>query len=69
MFRCPCCRFCLLSETDEVHEVLLVGGMTRMPKVQSKVEAFFGKPPSRGVNPDEVVAMGAAIQVKIKQRA
>lgn len=44
-------------------EVLLVGGMTRMPKVQSKVEAFFGKSPSRGVNPDEVVAMGAAIQV------
>lgn len=44
-------------------EVLLVGGMTRMPKVQAKVEAFFGKPPSRGVNPDEVVAMGAAIQV------
>lgn len=50
-------------ETDDVHEVLLVGGMTRMPKVQTKVEAFFGKPPSRGVNPDEVVAMGAAIQV------
>ena len=46
-----------------MHEVLLVGGMTRMPKVQAKVEAFFGKPPSRGVNPDEVVAMGAAIQV------
>ena len=35
-----------------------------MPKVQAKVEAFFGKPPSRGVNPDEVVAMGAAIQVR-----
>ena len=50
-------------ETSDVHEVLLVGGMTRMPKVQAKVEAFFGKPPSRGVNPDEVVAMGAAIQV------
>lgn len=48
--------------------MLLVGGMTRMPKVQSKVEAFFGKPPSRGVNPDEVVAMGAAIQVKMKIR-
>lgn len=46
-----------------MHEVLLVGGMTRMPKVQAKVEAFFGKPPSRGVNLDEVVAMGAAIQV------
>lgn len=52
-----------------MHEVLLVGGMTRMPKVQSKVEAFFGKPPSRGVNPDEVVAMGAAIQVKTKDDA
>lgn len=49
-----------------MHEVLLVGGMTRMPKVQAKVEAFFGKPPSRGVNPDEVVAMGAAIQVCIR---
>ncbi|CAB1101413.1 HSP70 [Ectocarpus sp. CCAP 1310/34] len=59
------CKDCMRDaglETNEVHEVLLVGGMTRMPKVQSKVEAFFGKPPSRGVNPDEVVAMGAAIQ-------
>jgi molecular chaperone DnaK len=46
----------------EIHEVLLVGGMTRMPKVQETVEKFFGKKPSRGVNPDEVVAMGAAIQ-------
>lgn len=55
-----------VRETDDVHEVLLVGGMTRMPKVQAKVEAFFGKPPSRGVNPDEVVAMGAAIQVNYR---
>lgn len=47
---------------DEIHEVILVGGMTRMPKVQETVESFFGKKPSRGVNPDEVVAMGAAIQ-------
>ena len=47
---------------DEIHEVILVGGMTRMPKVQETVEKFFGKKPSRGVNPDEVVAMGAAIQ-------
>lgn len=47
-----------------MNEVLLVGGMTRMPKVQAKVEAFFGKTPSKGVNPDEVVAMGAAIQVE-----
>jgi len=46
----------------EIHEVILVGGMTRMPKVQETVENFFGKKPSRGVNPDEVVAMGAAIQ-------
>lgn len=47
---------------SEIHEVILVGGMTRMPKVQDTVESFFGKKPSRGVNPDEVVAMGAAIQ-------
>jgi molecular chaperone DnaK len=47
---------------SEIHEVILVGGMTRMPKVQNTVEAFFGRKPSRGVNPDEVVAMGAAIQ-------
>ena len=47
---------------SEIHEVILVGGMTRMPKVQTTVEEFFGKKPSRGVNPDEVVAMGAAIQ-------
>lgn len=47
---------------SEIHDVILVGGMTRMPKVQETVENFFGKTPSRGVNPDEVVAMGAAIQ-------
>lgn len=47
---------------SELHDVILVGGMTRMPKVQDTVENFFGKKPSRGVNPDEVVAMGAAIQ-------
>jgi len=47
---------------SEIHDVILVGGMSRMPKVQSTVEQFFGKAPSRGVNPDEVVAMGAAIQ-------
>ena len=50
-----------MSKSD-IHEVILVGGMTRMPKVQETVEQFFGKKPSRGVNPDEVVAMGAAIQ-------
>jgi molecular chaperone DnaK len=46
----------------DIDEVLLVGGMTRMPLVQSLVEEFFGKKPLRGVNPDEVVACGAAIQ-------
>jgi molecular chaperone DnaK (HSP70) len=47
---------------EEINEVILVGGMSRMPKVQTSVEEFFGKRPSKGVNPDEVVAMGAAIQ-------
>ena len=47
---------------DEIDEVILVGGMTRMPKVQEKVKAIFGKEPHKGVNPDEVVAIGAAIQ-------
>ncbi|MBN2420342.1 MAG: molecular chaperone DnaK [Deltaproteobacteria bacterium] len=46
----------------EIDEVILVGGMTRMPKVQTKVKEIFGKEPSKGVNPDEVVAIGAAIQ-------
>merc|ERR1711881_567243 len=49
-------------DKGSIDEVILVGGMTRMPKVQESVEEFFGKKPSRGVNPDEVVAMGAAIQ-------
>ena len=48
--------------TKEVDEVILVGGMTRMPKVQQTVQEFFGKEPFKGVNPDEVVALGAAIQ-------
>lgn len=47
---------------DDINEVLLVGGMTRMPKVQTMVENFFGRQPNRGVNPDEAVAIGAAIQ-------
>jgi len=47
---------------DEIHEVILVGGMTRMPAVQERVKKIFGKAPNKGVNPDEVVAMGAAIQ-------
>ena len=51
----------------EVDEVILVGGMTRMPKVQEVVKDFFGKEPHKGVNPDEVVAMGAAIQAGVLQ--
>jgi molecular chaperone DnaK len=47
---------------NDVDEVILVGGMTRMPAVQQRVEKIFGKAPNKGVNPDEVVAMGAAIQ-------
>jgi molecular chaperone DnaK len=47
---------------DDINEVVLVGGMTRMPAVQAKVEALFGKKPLQGVNPDEVVAVGAAVQ-------
>ncbi|HMS51505.1 MAG TPA: Hsp70 family protein, partial [Chitinophagales bacterium] len=47
---------------NDIHEVILVGGSTRMPKIQEVVEKFFGKKPHKGVNPDEVVAVGAAIQ-------
>ena len=50
-----------LSKSD-IDEVILVGGSTRIPKIQEEVEAFFGKKPSKGVNPDEVVAIGASIQ-------
>ena len=59
------CRDCLRDAgvtTAEIKEVLLVGGMTRMPKVMEIVRDLFGKEPSKGVNPDEVVALGAAIQ-------
>jgi molecular chaperone DnaK len=52
---------------SEISEVILVGGMTRMPKVVEAVKAFFGKDPHQGVNPDEVVALGAAIQAGILQ--
>ncbi|MEY4382325.1 MAG: molecular chaperone DnaK, partial [Bacteroidota bacterium] len=48
--------------TSDIDEIILVGGSTRIPKVQEIVEKFFGKKPNRGVNPDEVVALGAAIQ-------
>mmetsp|Transcript_24361 Transcript_24361/g.34322 ORF Transcript_24361/g.34322 Transcript_24361/m.34322 type:complete len:677 (+) Transcript_24361:164-2194(+) len=59
------CKKCMKDADitkSEIHDVILVGGMTRMPKVVDTVESFFGKKPSKGVNPDEVVAMGAAIQ-------
>ena len=49
-------------KASEIDEVVLVGGMTRMPKIQEKVQEFFGREPHKGVNPDEVVAIGAAIQ-------
>ncbi|MFN3281702.1 MAG: molecular chaperone DnaK [Tabrizicola sp.] len=52
---------------DDIDEVVLVGGMTRMPKVIEEVTKFFGKEPHKGVNPDEVVAMGAAIQAGVLQ--
>jgi molecular chaperone DnaK len=55
-----------LSKTD-IDEIVLVGGMTRMPKVIEEVSKFFGKDPHKGVNPDEVVAMGAAIQAGVLQ--
>src|ERR687886_64655 len=51
----------------EIDEVVLVGGMTRMPKIQEVVKSFFGKEPHKGVNPDEVVAIGAAIQAGVLQ--
>ena len=53
--------------TKEIHEVIMVGGMTRMPKVQKIVEEFFGKKPNISVNPDEVVAAGAAVQAGVLQ--
>ncbi|MGR3491774.1 MAG: molecular chaperone DnaK, partial [Shimia sp.] len=52
---------------NDIDEVVLVGGMTRMPKVIDEVTKFFGKEPNKGVNPDEVVAMGAAIQAGVLQ--
>ncbi len=52
---------------NDIDEVVLVGGMTRMPKVQETVKNFFGKEPHKGVNPDEVVALGAAIQAGVLQ--
>ena len=54
-------------KADAIDEVVMVGGMTRMPKVREVVKSFFGKEPHTGVNPDEVVAMGAAIQAGVLQ--
>ena len=54
-------------KAGEIDEVVLVGGMTRMPKIQAIVKQFFGKEPHKGVNPDEVVALGAAIQAGVLQ--
>ncbi len=64
------CETCIKDSglsKSEINEVILVGGMTRMPKVQQKVKEIFGKDPSKGVNPDEVVAVGAAIQGGVLQ--
>jgi molecular chaperone DnaK len=64
------CRIALKDaglKAGDIDEVILVGGMTRMPKVQEKVKEFFGKEPHKGVNPDEVVAIGAAIQGGVLQ--
>lgn len=59
------CEACIKDaeiSKDKIDEVLLVGGMTRMPKVQSLVQNIFGKSPNKSINPDEAVAVGAAIQ-------
>jgi molecular chaperone DnaK len=64
------CRLALKDaglSAAEINEVVLVGGMTRMPKVQEVVKQLFGKEPHKGVNPDEVVAVGAAIQAGVLQ--
>ena len=66
----PPCKTALKDagiSASDVDEVVMVGGMTRMPKVISEVKNFFGKEPNKSVNPDEVVAMGAAIQAGVLQ--
>ncbi|MDC0436220.1 molecular chaperone DnaK [Candidatus Pelagibacter sp.] len=66
----PPCKTALKDaglNSSEIDEIVLVGGMTRMPKVISEVKNFFGKDPNKSVNPDEVVAMGAAIQAGVLQ--
>ena len=64
----PACKQALKDagvSASDIDEVVLVGGMTRMPKIQETVKQFFGKDPHKGVNPDEVVAIGAAIQAGV----
>jgi molecular chaperone DnaK len=66
----PPCKTALKDSgltANEIDEVIMVGGMTRMPKVLAEVKSFFGKEPNKSVNPDEVVAMGAAIQAGVLQ--
>ena len=66
----PPCKTALKDSgitANEINEIVLVGGMTRMPKVIAEVKNFFGKEPNKSVNPDEVVAMGAAIQAGVLQ--
>ncbi|MDB9746789.1 molecular chaperone DnaK [Candidatus Pelagibacter sp.] len=66
----PPCKIALKDSgiaANEIDEIVMVGGMTRMPKVLSEVKSFFGKDPNKSVNPDEVVAMGAAIQAGVLQ--
>ena len=66
----PPCKTALKDSglsANEINEVIMVGGMTRMPKVLEQVKNFFGKDPNKSVNPDEVVAMGAAIQAGVLQ--
>ncbi len=66
----PPCKTALKDaglSANEINEIILVGGMTRMPKVIEEVKNFFGKEPNKSVNPDEVVAMGAAIQAGVLQ--
>ena len=64
----PPCKTALKDagiSASDIDEVVMVGGMTRMPKVIDEVKNFFGKEPNKSVNPDEVVAMGAAIQAGV----
>src|SRR5260370_41505946 len=62
------CKQCMKDagvDASKINEVVLVGGQTRMPKIQQLVKELFGKEPHKGVNPDEVVAIGAAVQAGV----